>query len=199
MRTLFIALLCLAVSPLVAASTKDKKLIEYGWDAPDTLYMREHVREMEKVPFDGVVIRVNRPGTAGNWGIGWEVFSKKRFELKDYDYAIRDLKATKFKRFTDNFIQVISAPGSVDWFDPEWSAVAHNAACLAKVAKQTGCVGIMFDPELYVEHQVWTYDFWNTIASQPTTIPRWLCCWPECWRTRAGTIPRKPGKRISPG
>ena len=51
MRTLLIALFCLAVSPLVAASTKDKKLIEYGWDVPDTAYMREHVREMEKVPY----------------------------------------------------------------------------------------------------------------------------------------------------
>lgn len=35
-------------------------------------------------------------------------------------------------------------------------------------------------------------------ANRPT-IPGWLCCWPECWRTRAGTIPRKPGKRISSG
>ena len=33
-------------------------------------------------------------------------------------------------------------------------------------------------------------------ANRPT-IPRWRCCWPACWRSMAGTIPRKPGKRIS--
>ena len=168
-KLLAIIVLCLILSPAFAG-TKGKKLIEYGWDVPDTLYMREHVREMEKVPFDGVVIRVSRRGAGGNWGIGWETFSKKKFELKDYDYAIEDLKATKFKKFTDNFIQVISAPGDVDWLDPEWSAVAHNAACLAKVAKEGGCVGIMFDPELYVEHQVWTYNFWKKTTGTTLTF-----------------------------
>jgi hypothetical protein len=156
-KTLAITILCALAASSAFAGTVDKKLIEYGWDAPDTLYIREHVREMEKIPFDGVVIRINPRGVPGNWGNGWKVFSKKRFEPKDYDFAIADLKATKFKQFTDNFIQVLSAPGDVDWFDPEWSAVAHNAACFAKVAKQTGCVGIMFDPEMYTDFKLWGY------------------------------------------
>jgi len=133
-----------------------KKLIEYGWDVPDTAFVRAHVAEMEEVPFDGVVIRVfAKPGVADQ--LGWRTFSKQKIKPEEYEHAIADLRATKFTRFKDNFIQVIAYPGDVDWFDPEWSAVAQNAACLARIAKQGRCAGIMFDPEHYSEHHIWNY------------------------------------------
>ena len=34
-----------------------KKLIEYGWDARSPAYVVEHIREMEKRPFDGIVVQ----------------------------------------------------------------------------------------------------------------------------------------------
>ena len=33
--------------------TTRKSLIEFGWDEPDTAFMRAHITEMEKLPFDG--------------------------------------------------------------------------------------------------------------------------------------------------
>src|SRR6476620_2199355 len=53
--------LALIVSPLASAAefvpaTRVKKLISYGSDWPNTVYVRQHVREMEKQPFDGIVI-----------------------------------------------------------------------------------------------------------------------------------------------
>lgn len=36
-------------------STKGKKLIEWGWDEPDTKFMRANIHQMEKFPFDGLV------------------------------------------------------------------------------------------------------------------------------------------------
>ncbi|MDO8589109.1 MAG: hypothetical protein Q7T82_18935 [Armatimonadota bacterium] len=158
MRRLVIIILCALAASHVSAGTQGKKFIQYGWGCPDTAYARQHVQELEKAPFDGVVISVNgsKSGT-GEDTLGWRVFSKVRTKPEDYKQAIADLKATKFKRLTDNFIQVISMPGDVDWFDPEWSAIAHNAACLARVAKQGGCKGIMFDPELYGSVWPWCY------------------------------------------
>lgn len=128
-----------------------KKLIEYGWDVPSTRFVREHVREMEKVPFDGVVIKVlPKPDSSeGTESLGWKAWSKTRLTPEQYEHAIADLKVTKFTRFTDNFIQLISAPGDVDWFDKDWDSIAYNAACLARVAKLGGCKGIMLDPEDY--------------------------------------------------
>ena len=46
-------------------STQDKKLISYGSDWPNTAYVRQHVREMEKHPFDGIVIAISRRCAGG--------------------------------------------------------------------------------------------------------------------------------------
>ena len=135
-----------------------KKLIEYGGDVPDTEYVRQHAGEMEKVPFNGVVISVHSKIKGG--AIGWYMFSRNRFAPEEYEHAIPDLKATKFKRFTDNFIQTLASPGDLDWFDPQWASVAYNGACLARVAKQGGCKGIMFDPEDYGSG-IWNYNAWS--------------------------------------
>lgn len=157
MKRLPAVLVFFTLSPVFAGSLQNKKFIEYGWDCPNAEYIRANVKEMEKIPFDGVVIRVNPHGVPGS-GYGWETFSRVKLKPENYQSTIDDLKATKFNRFKHNFIHLIAYPGNVDWFEPEWSSVAHNAGCLAKVAKQTGCKGIMFDPEIYGETvRTWNY------------------------------------------
>ena len=158
MRKATFALLCvLAACPLLAG-TQGKKLVQY---APcDTAFVRQHVNEMEKIPLDGIAITVYGKDSSGKYtrGLSWEAFTKNRGNPEDYQNAINNLKATKFRRFTDNFIVMNSHPGTVDWFDPDWSIVAHNAACLARVAKQGGCKGLMLDPEMYGEPpRPWSY------------------------------------------
>ncbi|MEN6355529.1 MAG: beta galactosidase jelly roll domain-containing protein [Armatimonadota bacterium] len=133
-----------------------KKLIEYGWDVPDTVFVNKNISEMEKVPFDGLVISVR---DLQGCMITGNVWTTKKFKPEEYNHAINDLKATNFKRFTDNFIQVFASFPYVDWYDPNWSTVAYNAACLAKVAKQGGCKGIMLDCEHYGgTMDIWKYD-----------------------------------------
>ena len=159
MRYLIAVLMALAVTPAWSGATEGKKLIEYGWDVPSTEYVRRNVAEMEKIPFDGVVIRVSPKGQdfGSTYSFGWEVFSPTRLNWDDMRHAVDDLRAAEFGRFKHNFIQVIVAPGKIDWFDAQWSAVAHNAGLLTRVAKQSGCKGIMFDPEMYIE-QLFDYN-----------------------------------------
>ena len=54
------ALLCV-VGALPAASQQlpRKKLIEYGWDVPYPEFVKQHIREMEQKPFDGIIFRVH--------------------------------------------------------------------------------------------------------------------------------------------
>ncbi|MDO8589106.1 MAG: hypothetical protein Q7T82_18920 [Armatimonadota bacterium] len=155
---IMIALCALTICPL-SATTQGKKLVQYGFDNRDTAYVREHVRDIEKVPLDGIAIAVYAKDADGKYSrnVLGEVFTKNRIKPEDYEHAIDDLKATDFKRFTDNFILMNSNPGLVDWFDPDWSIVAHNAGCLARVAKQGGCKGIMLDPEMYGDFKPWCY------------------------------------------
>jgi hypothetical protein len=154
LKYLLISLLCLALAPVHAGNLEGKKLIEYGNDAQNTTSVRKHVREYEAtLPFDGLVINVSaRSGLT----LGWHMFETDRLDPADFQQAIDDLKATKFKKFTDNFIQTLSSPSSTDWFDPKWSNVAYNASLFARVAKQGGCKGIMFDAEMYTG-RMWSY------------------------------------------
>jgi hypothetical protein len=158
LRSALIGILCILATCPSLAGTREKKIVLYG--GADTAYIRQHVAEIEKLPIDGMGIVVN--GTDGHGkstgALGWQTFTKTSFRLDDCQHAIGDLKATKFKRFTDNFILLQSCPGAVDWFDPDWSIIAHNAACLARVAKRGGCKGLMLDPEMYGEPpKPWSY------------------------------------------
>lgn len=160
-RTLIATALLLAAASCAygGGSMKGKKLIEYGWDVPTTEAVRKNIAKMEEIPFDGIVMYVSyKTGDKDNLAmLPWQTFSRTRFKPEQYEHAIADIKATKFKRFKDNFIGLIAMPGDVDWFDDEWSSVAFNAGCLAKVAKQSGCKGIMFDPEHYGKYPIWAY------------------------------------------
>ncbi len=152
---MFLFAACLISVPVWAGP----KLIEYGWDCPNTAYFREHISEMEKLPFDGVVISISPADDdkSGKGSISRWPFSSRRYELEEYQHAIDDLKATKCTRLTDNFIQLVTQPGNVDWFDPGWSSICHNAGCLARVAKEGGCKGLMLDPEQYSGYPTWGY------------------------------------------
>jgi hypothetical protein len=134
-----------------------KKIVEFGWDVPDTAYLREHIRDMEKRPFDGVVLRMY--GTRNGEKVdGYTVFRKEVWQREWFDQCAQDLRATRFRQFTDNFILMWTTPGTPDWFsDADWRAVCNNIGIQAWVAKQGRLKGICFDPEPYGEHNPWDY------------------------------------------
>jgi hypothetical protein len=151
----------LTTAVFAAEQSKAKKLIYYGWGSPTSLYVREHWREMEKMPFDGVGIVVPVDRVAWQQGkrethnqLAWQIMGKKTFRAQDFHEAIADLKAPKWSRFTDNFLPVIlSAEQStigLNWFDDaRWRVVANNFEVLARIAAETGLKGLIFDPEHY--------------------------------------------------
>jgi len=135
-----------------AQATGDKKVIEMGYDIPDTAYMRKNIAEMEKIPFDGVVFRVVTKDDGGKaHPFIREAWGGREFGASEVKPAIEDLKATKFTKFTDNFVRMNTQPG-VDFYD-DYSTVVHNAAIAARIAKQGGVKGILLDTENYVDAQ----------------------------------------------
>jgi hypothetical protein len=163
MRMIIALLLCAATALAAEPTTAGKKLIQYGWDSPDTAFLRKHLKEMENSPFEGIMLTV-RPsrgeGTLGGMeSLGWMMFRAPKFTPQQYEHAVDDLKAAKSAKFTDHFLAVISHPSEsgFDWFDDElWGTVLHNIGALAKVAKAGGCAGLMFDPEEY-NYPLWSY------------------------------------------
>jgi hypothetical protein len=136
-------------------SVKGKKVIEWGWDEPDTKFMRENIEKMERFPFDGLVFHATS-GKGEN--LSWEVWGGRKYMADDFTQAIEDLKTTKFSRFTDRFLRVNVTPAKVDWFDDAaWANVAGNFGVAAKVAKEGRCKGFMFDTEQYEGVTVFDY------------------------------------------
>ncbi|MBI4324439.1 MAG: hypothetical protein HY674_04175 [Chloroflexi bacterium] len=130
------------------AGAAKKKLIEFGWDEPDTTFMREHVAEMERTPFDGCVFHVDYPKPGGKGSFTWECWGERAFAAQELQPALDDLKATRFRRFTDNFLRFNTTPGKLDWFE-DHAAVLTNAYLAARVAREGKCRGLLFDIEQY--------------------------------------------------
>lgn len=155
----------LAVPLMAHAGPGQKKLIEYGVDFPSIDYTRQHIRKMEEAPFDGVVLRWQVELDGESRDCTHTFFTKTEFPPEAVRTAIEDLKATPFQRFTDNFLNLRVIPGGSrdspdhhgDWFDDAWwQAIVHNAKAAAKVAREGGLKGILFDPEAY-HGNPWSY------------------------------------------
>lgn len=120
-----VLLVSLFASTATVQTAPAKKLIEWGWDEPDTKFMRANIGQMEKLPFDGLVFHAN--GSKGG-NLAWEVWGSREFSHDEFGQALEDLKATEFRRFTDRFLRVNVTPGKVDWFDEKaWATVLDNA------------------------------------------------------------------------
>jgi hypothetical protein len=124
-------------------------LIEFGWDEPDTSFLRQHITEMEKTPFDGCVFHVMSTDPQGKReNFTWLCWGKRAFTGAELEPALEDLKGTTTRRFTRNFLRFNTAPGDLDWFD-DHAAVLANARLAAQVACEGKCAGILFDVEEY--------------------------------------------------
>lgn len=126
-----------------------KQLIEFGWDEPDTRFLREHIDQLQASPFDGCVFHVGGISPEGRFGeFTWGLWGHRRFSPAELDSARSDLIATPFGRFRENFLRVNVTPGNLDWFE-DHGAVMANLELAAGLARDGGCPGILFDTEPY--------------------------------------------------
>ncbi len=124
-----------------------KKLIEYGWDVPFPDFIREHITEMEKRPFDGIIFKLRGGG---------KVLDPHPWDEAQFQQDFDNVSAIPWGRFTDNFV-VMWAASDQDWFNDEhWKAIEHNVALVARAARIAGCVGLCFDQEPYGTNP-WSY------------------------------------------
>lgn len=156
MRTIVALCMFSLVSPAAAAdkpatrpAAGERKLIEFGWDEPDTAFMRKHAAQMDASPFDGCVFHIVYSGPDGKAGnFTWECWGKRAFSSPELQGALDDLKGTTFKRLRHNFLRFNTTPADVDWFD-DFGAILNNARLAARIAREGGAVGLLFDIEQY--------------------------------------------------
>jgi hypothetical protein len=92
------------------------------------------------------VIAKNPDGT--NTRFFNECWGRRSFNKGELQSALDDLKATRFRKFTDCFMRLDVTPGDVDWFD-DFSSITNNVELAARVARKGRVKGILFDVEPY--------------------------------------------------
>ncbi|HUS91971.1 MAG TPA: hypothetical protein VM695_08975 [Phycisphaerae bacterium] len=142
--------LLLAVTASGQDARRPKKLIATGWDHPDTERLLANHKEMEKRPFDGVVIYVEgRPDGKKRVPMWW-AHTDEEWQREWFQPCVDNLRKCRFRRFTDNFALFGANPGKVDFFDDAgWQRIVEHWRTAAWVAKAGGLKGLTFDPEPY--------------------------------------------------
>lgn len=127
-----------------------KKLIATGWDHPDAQRLLQNQEAMDQQPFDGVVVDVVGQREDRKSCRLATAFSSDPWKRQWFQPSIDQLKATRLRRLTDNFLLLGANPGNVDWFDDAgWANIIEHWRLAARIVKESGLKGILFDPELY--------------------------------------------------
>ena len=138
-----ITALCIVMqNPAGAQQRPPKKLIEFGWDVPYPEFVRDHIREMETRPFDGVIFRTREYNHA---------FDTRPWAESAFKPDMDALSAIRWDKFTDNFLTLYAASNwKMDWYDDaQWKVIAANMRLFSQAAKAGRCVGVCFDNEPY--------------------------------------------------
>ena len=126
-----------------------KVVIEFGWDEPDTAFLRKHITEMEQTPFDGCVFHAVAKSTDGRLDdLAWKAWGRRAFRKEELAHAFDDLEATRLTRFTNNLLRLNTTPADLDWFD-DHAAILANARLAAELARVGKCLGVLLDTEQY--------------------------------------------------
>jgi len=111
-------------------------------------YLRDHIAEVEALPFDGLTVDV---------GLGDAPWGTVSYARADFDDEVEMLRSIPFGKLTDNFEMFNARPGGIDWFDDAaFAVVLGNARVAAEVIRDAGLKGLFLDVE-QVDDPVWSY------------------------------------------
>lgn len=156
---LIMVLLSTGISGRAEQKARERKIIEFGWDEPDTRFLREHHSQIERSPFDGCVFHVDAYDSTGKptGSLTWQGWGSRTFNPTELERAKKDLEVmVRLRgRRMSHFLRFNTTPARLDWFDG-FDSVLQNAKLAAGLARAGGCAGILLDTEQY-EGQLFDY------------------------------------------
>jgi len=151
-RTIILTILAAAlVCSAPAQELPRKKLIQTGWDQVSPQRLREQIDVVEQQPFHGQVVRFMSRDDEIPFRMA---FQQADWNMLAIEQVIEDLKAVQAASTEpwERFLLVNANPGDVDFFDDDgWASVVEHWRIAARVAREGGLTGILFDPEAYRE------------------------------------------------
>jgi hypothetical protein len=160
-----VTLALVALGPALAGPVPDRPgarvpIIVTGWDSPTPRQFREGLATFEGWGvFDGTTLRATRRTAGGAEQAAINAFSREQWVWSEFAGALADLKAAQPTTCRENYLMVYSNPGDVDWFDDAgWQIVVNHWRVLARLARQGGLHGLLFDAEPYTRpHSQYLY------------------------------------------
>lgn len=149
-RVIFALLLVCCAARLASADEPMGKVIATGWDCPTPARWKKELPAFERLGvFQGTTIHATRRTDQGDVRANY-AFSADRWTWAEFAPAVADLKAAKSATITETFLLLYANPGGVDWFDDDgWQQVTDHWRLLARVARDGGLRGVLFDAEPY--------------------------------------------------
>ena len=127
-----------------------KKILYYGWDAPIPEDVKNQGSRLDASVFDAVVFK--HRGAR-------QIFTHEALPAEPFAQDIADLQEMGSSKLGESYLRMqINAEDAWSWASEEdWNAFASNLRNYARLAKEGGLKGILFDPEPY-GFNVWNYE-----------------------------------------
>jgi len=141
----------------------DKKVIMWargGWGGtPSPDNVRQRITELRDSGADGIVLTLT-PLAEGKPVYFADAFmSAQRFGADDFAADLTELRNIDWGPLDHSLLRIDVMPGTVDWFDEEWSAVVEKAGQAAMCCREGRLAGFLFDVEQYHwERGIFRYD-----------------------------------------
>ena len=145
---------CGNVSPVVhtlqPTVQTNPKVLYYGWDTPTPEAVINQAARMDKSAFDAFVFKHSGPE---------QIFTHHPLPRAAFDEDITALKKIGSKKRSESFLRLqVNTEDGWDWTnESDWAAFEQNLRNYARLARQGGLKGILFDPEPY-GFNVWNYE-----------------------------------------
>jgi hypothetical protein len=132
---------------------EDKRVIlwvqgPYGGN-PNATIVKARIAELYSSGADGILLTVNPVVEGKELYLPDEFFSPRRFRDEDFAAQADQLRAVAWGPLAHSLLRLNVMPGTVDWFDLEWSAILAKSRQAARMARTGRLAGIMFDVEQY--------------------------------------------------
>lgn len=141
----------------------EKKLLEFGWDAPSISFLKTNVPQMANVPFDGIFF-------SNDFNV-YTAFDTVQYPDSKFQYD--DLAKIEWNKFTDNFLLVRGAGRTgARWLDDAgWAKINQNLKKISKSLAISKAKGIGFDAEYYYKDSTlnpWVFrsSWYNNLSYQ---------------------------------
>ncbi|MCO8124133.1 hypothetical protein NHH03_20480 [Stieleria sp. TO1_6] len=127
------------------------RIITCGWNAPTASQFARDIDQMPgDLPLTGCVMTLH--ADSGNPNPLATAHSRDDWSRLNVQRSIDAVTAATKQQMADNYLLLKANPGDIDWLDDDgWQIISEHYRIAARLARQAGLKGLLFDAEPYTK------------------------------------------------